>query len=105
MSEITVGLHGFSDRSANVLKLFMGRQFDWLQVLFNDDGLINIIDLDSVNAMQIWDSYIALEKEVPLIVVSVYEKKLANSIWLKKPLDVESLIQAIERVYADYKER
>ena len=103
MNNITIGLHGFSDRSANILKLFLARHFKAMRALVNTDGLLNIIDLDSINARQIWDSYSGIKKEVPLIVVSIHEKKLSNTVWLKKPIDVERLMLVIEQLYSNYK--
>ena len=97
MKKITVGLLGFSDRTARILTLFLSRHSKDKYTLVDGKGMLNILDLDCVNAKELWENCSAHEGILPAIAVSIHEKALPNTIWLKKPLDAESLTKAIDK--------
>ena len=98
MEKVTIGLQGFSDRAENILRLFLSRRFKSTYALVEGRGQLNILDLDNVNAKQLWMEHSQSQNAMPSIVVSVHEQNLPNSIWLRKPLNVERLSEVIDKV-------
>lgn len=102
MKKVTVGIQGFSERATSILALFLSRRSKDTYVLVEGKGVLNILDLDCVNSKQLWEDYSSPEKTLSSIVVSVHQKDLANAVWLQKPLDVERLMEVIDKIITDY---
>lgn len=102
MKKVTIGLLGFSERAASILTLFLSRRLKDTCALVEGRGQLNILDLDCVNAKELWRNHSNLQDVMPSIVVSVHKKDLPNTIWLQKPLDVKRLSKVIDTVITDY---
>ncbi len=103
MRKVTIGLQGFSERSASILTVFLSRHLKFDYALIEGKGDLNILDLDCVNSKQLWEDHNRAERVLPLIVVSVHKKDLPNVIWLQKPLNVERLTEVIGKIVAEHR--
>ena len=102
MKKTTVALQGFSDRAKTILSLYLSRRPKGGYTLVEGNGALNILDMDCINAQQVWESYKSAPGGTPTIVVSVKELNLENAVWLKKPLNLEQFTETLDRLIAEH---
>jgi hypothetical protein len=94
---------GFDARSYTALQLFFrGKCSDRAVLSGDDDAEVSIIDMDSFNAAKILDEQQEKYPDRPLILLSLEERQqqLPNAIHIKKPVQIQSLLTALEQVSA-----
>lgn len=94
---IKVALFGMDDRAYNgmaVLLKHTGK--DTYRLVSAHEQQVAIVDLDGVGSERMWLD-IRRKFSGPAIVLSVQEKTLRNSIWVKKPINKQSLLDALAK--------
>jgi hypothetical protein len=92
---------GFDARSYTALQLFFrGKCSDRAVLGGDDDAEVSIIDMDSFNAGKILDEQQEKYPDRPLILLSLEDRhqRLPNAIYIKKPVQIQSMLAALEEV-------
>lgn len=95
---LRLALHGFNDRNRNALMMFLeGRGREHGRVVSNRDSEVDLVDLDTLAGQEFW----ARARETaqrPVLLLSVLERDHPDTIWVRKPLDCDTLIDALQRI-------
>ncbi len=57
-----------------------------------------IFDLDGFGARELWEAFRARHPHMPAIVMSLRQKNPPDALYIKKPVDVSELLQALEKI-------
>jgi hypothetical protein len=57
-----------------------------------------IFDLDALNAMNLWKDYRSQNSQLPTLIFSLNETDIAGTIYVKKPIEVEKLLKALNKI-------
>lgn len=91
-------LLGFNERLRNTLLMFFeNRGKSLCEIVSERDCEIGIIDFDSFEGKRIWPQFIDRGPR-PALVLSVSERDLPGALWVRKPLDFDTLSEALERL-------
>lgn len=63
-----------------------------------------IIDLDGINAKTLWAEYREKLPQQPTIILSLYRKDIAGTLFVQKPIELEKLLKALKKVIQWVKE-
>lgn len=99
---------GFDARSYTALQLFFrGKCADRTNLVGDDDADIAIIDMDSFNAAKILATESERYPNRPFILLSLHEQaqSLPNAIYIKKPVQIQAMLAALDEMRARLTER
>ncbi len=99
---LKVSLHGMNDRAKKMMGNYLEMCcYDIAQVVEEYESDAEIIDLDALGAKNILDERLSQQSPKPIIVLSVQAVPVENVIYVKKPVDVPSIVLAIKTVKKD----
>lgn len=99
---------GFDARSYTALQLFFrGKCADRANLVGDDDADVAIIDMDSFNAAKILAAESEQYPNRPFILLSLQEQAqaLPNAIYIKKPVQIQAMLAALDEMRARLTER
>ncbi len=70
---------------------------DYLLVERTDEAETTIFDLDGLDAMKLWAGYRASYSQLPTVVLSLNQKDIAGTFFVKKPIEIEKLLKALSK--------
>lgn len=95
---LRVALHGFNERTRNTLLMFFeGKGSAHGRVVPDRESEVNIFDFDTLDGPAIWARTHQSEQR-PALLLSVRERIHPNAIWVRKPLDCDNLIEALQSI-------
>ncbi|OGT90836.1 MAG: hypothetical protein A2286_03340 [Gammaproteobacteria bacterium RIFOXYA12_FULL_61_12] len=95
---IKVALLGMNERTQSLLDIFFsGRGRDHGCVVEERTANAAIIDMDFPGSEEVWERY-HNQRHGPSIVFSVHERHLPDTVWLPKPLNINELVEATDKL-------
>lgn len=95
---IKVALLGMNERTQSLLDIFFsGRGREHGCVVEEGTANAAIIDMDYPGSEQLWEQYHDKNGK-PSIVFSVHERHLPDTVWLPKPLNIDELLEATDKL-------
>ena len=99
---LKVSLHGMNDRAQKMMA-------NYLEMCCHDIALVveesksdaEIIDLDMMGSKALYEKRLAQQPSKPIIALSVQPVSADNVIYVKKPVDIPSIVDAIKAVKKD----
>lgn len=99
MTALRIALHGFNDRVQSGLKLYLTRHLTPTWVTPGETADLHLINLDHRDGHRFWRNNRS-SSGLPSIVLSMEQQELPGSLWLKMPLDLQSLLNSIQSLTA-----
>ncbi|MEJ2452962.1 MAG: hypothetical protein P8103_02235 [Candidatus Thiodiazotropha sp.] len=99
-SPVRIGAIAMDQRQRYTLRmLFSSKCNNRYQLVEESSAQICLLDLDSYGGEQLWQEFRQRQPRQPLILVSLREQAVADphTLFVRKPIPVQSLIDAIER--------
>lgn len=96
---IRIATLGIEDRTRRTLDVVFKGPGEGVYTLV-EEGLAEavIFDFDCVNAAILWEEYRTRHPKLPTLVMSINHKEIPNTIFLRKPIQISSLFQALTEV-------
>jgi len=93
---LRVAVFGLDDRSRTAMdKVFQGPGSGDYLLADEASARISIVDMDGAGAKDLWNDYCARFPDRPAIVLSVRDLGIENAVWLRKPVRIDDLLQAL----------
>ena len=103
---IRVTALGFDERMKNALRIFFSGPCKSRCVMVEEDTAeIGIIDLDTYNGEELLNNYRKRYPDNPTIVISLHEKAITGSTFLRKPLNSKELISVMSEIWTKIEAR
>jgi hypothetical protein len=98
---IRIATLGIEDRTRRTLDVVFKGPGEGAYTLV-EEGLAEavIFDFDCVNAATLWEAYRKRHPKLPTLVMSINHKEIAETVFLRKPIQISSLFQALTEVKA-----
>lgn len=95
-SNIKVSLHGMNDRMHKMMVNYLDLCCKGMaQVVVESESDVEIIDIDSVHSKSLLEGRLVKQPLKPIIVLSLNEVSFGDVVYVKKPLDIESVVNAL----------
>ncbi|TQV62230.1 MAG: hypothetical protein FNT29_09690, partial [Halothiobacillaceae bacterium] len=95
---LKITLHGMDERAARMFAMFLeGPARGHCEIVPEGRQEAVVVDLDGVGADRLWLD-VRRKFSGPALVLSVREKVLRHSIWVRKPVQASEFISAVERL-------
>ncbi len=96
---IRIATLGIEDRTRRTLDVVFKGPGEGAYTLV-EEGLAEavIFDFDCVNAAILWGEYRARHPKLPTLVMSINHKEIPDTVFLRKPIQISSLFQALTEV-------
>ncbi len=95
---INVALYGMDGRSHKTMVMFLQGPCKGIGVVVNElDAEVDIIDADSVKAKELMDDRKSKTPERPIILLSLEELFIEGTIYVKKPIQTDELVEALKK--------
>jgi len=95
---INVALYGMDGRSHKTMVMFLQGPCKGIGVVVNElDAEVDIIDADSLKAKELMDDRKSKTPERPIILLSLEELLIEGTIYVKKPIQTDELIEALKK--------
>ena len=99
VSPLRLAAYGFDNRTRETLRMAFDGPGKRCGVLVGEDAAdAAIINMDSVNARQMWESYRARYPGQPAIVMAIKDPVLNDAIYVPKPVRIDALINAVSEI-------
>jgi hypothetical protein len=99
---LKVSLHGMNDRAQKMMANYLEMCcHDIALVVEESESDAEIIDLDTMGSKNIYEKRLAQQPSKPIIALSVQPVSADNVIYVKKPVDIPSIVDAIKSVKKD----
>jgi len=97
---IRVTTIGLDERSQEVLRIAFSSAAKGSCIL-SDDAAADVVicNMDSSNAKSLWDKNSVQHPDRPVVVISIKNPQLENSIYVSKPINVTTLISSIKQAH------
>lgn len=96
---LRVAVFGLDDRSrAAMQRVFQGTGGGDYLLADEASARVSIVDMDGTGAKDLWKDYCARFPDRPTIVLSVRDPGVENAVWLRKPVRIHDLLQALREV-------
>lgn len=98
---IRIATLGIEDRTRRTLDVVFKGPGEGAYILV-EEGLAEavIFDFDCVNAATLWEEYRKRHPKLPSLVMSINHKEVPEAVFLRKPIQISSLFQALTEVKA-----
>jgi len=96
---LNVAIYGMDERSHKMMEMFLKGPCKGIAVVVDELGAeLDIIDADSVNAKEILDNRKVKTPDRPIILLSLEEVIIDGTIYVKKPVQTDELVEALKKV-------
>jgi hypothetical protein len=93
---LKVSLHGMNDRMQKMMASYLELSCKGIAcVVDEDESQIELVDLDEVNSKLVLKERLEQQPLKPIIVLSLQEVSIENTIFVKKPIDIPHVIAAL----------
>ncbi len=93
---LKVSLHGMSKRMQKMMASYLELSCKGIaRVVGEDKSQIELIDLDEINSKAVLKERLEQQPLKPIIVLSLQEVSIENTIFVKKPIDIPHVIAAL----------
>ena len=99
VSPLRLAAYGFDDRTTETLRMAFEGPGKRCGVLVSEESAdAAVINMDSVNAMQLWTQYRDRFPHRPAIVMAIKDPGLHEAIYVSKPVRIDALINAVTEI-------
>ncbi len=98
---LKVALHAMDSRTIKTMIMFLQGPCKNTAIVVNEPSAeVDIFDADTIHAKKLLDDYFAKPSHRPVIVLSLRDVELPNVIAVKKPVQAQQMIHALEQARA-----
>ncbi|RKZ38255.1 MAG: hypothetical protein DRQ49_00515 [Gammaproteobacteria bacterium] len=97
---INIAAFGMDQRTLKILEMVFNGPGKGDYVLVKDiqSAQAGIFDLDSLDGQNFWKEYQRLYSQLPIIILSLDDKDIAGTVYVKKPIEVDKLIKSLKKL-------